>query len=109
LTGIHCFTFFSSYQIVSHHINIEMSEIAKPVEATPAPAAIGGTDSTPVPSTTPAAATTDSAPATDAITPSSQTAPVAPKDETVEKGAAKVEGPPAGEGILGYKKPGLIQ
>jgi hypothetical protein len=109
LPGIPFFTFFRSYQIVLHHVHIKMSEMAKPVEATPAPAAVGGTDSTPVPSPTPAAATTNSTPATDAITSSSETAPVAPKDETVEKGAAKVEVTPAGEGILGYKGPGLIQ
>ncbi len=86
-----------------------MSEVAKPVEATPAPAAVGGTDSTPVPSTTPAAAPTGTTPAADPITSASETTPAASKETPLETGAAKVEAIPGSEGILGYKGPGLIQ
>lgn len=86
-----------------------MSEVAKPTEVTPATAAIGGTDSTTMPSTTPAVATTESTPATDTITSASETAPAASKEEIVGNGEGKVEATPGSEGILGYKGPGLIQ
>lgn len=87
-----------------------MSEVAKLVEPTPAPAAVGGTHSTQSP-TTPAAVpiSTGSNPGADAITSVSETAPAASTEETVDKGENKVEASPAGEGILGYKGPGLIQ
>ncbi len=110
MADLHLLNSFRSYQVISHHINITMSEVAKPTEATPAPAAIGGADSAPLPSTTPAAAATEPTPTTtDTITSASETAPTAPKEETVEQGEAKVEATPASEAILGYKGPGLIQ
>ena len=86
-----------------------MSEVAKHAEATPAPAAVGGTDSTPIASTTLPAAATSATPATDTITSASETTPAASKETPLDNGAAKVEGVPANEGILGYKGPGLIQ
>jgi hypothetical protein len=108
---IHQSTLSPLYQVVSYQIksNVEMSEVAKPVEATPAPTAVGGTDSTPVPSTASAAAATGATPAADTITSTSETAPAASKEIPIDNGAAKVEGVPASEGILGYKGPGLIQ
>ena len=86
-----------------------MSEVAKPVETAPATAVVGGTDSTSVPSTTPAAATSEPTPATNTITSAGETAPAAPRTETVDKGEAKEARTPVSEGILGYKGPGLIQ
>ena len=86
-----------------------MSEVAKPLEATGAPTAVGGTDTNPVPSTAPVTATSEASPAVDTITSASESAPVASKPETVEKSEAKVEAVPATEGVLGYKGPGLIQ
>lgn len=86
------------------------AEVAKPVEAMPAPAAVGGTDSTPVvASSSPAAATSGSTPATDTITSASETAPPTSKEQVLDNGEAKVEATPASEGTLGYKGPGLIQ
>ncbi|KAF7508708.1 hypothetical protein GJ744_008955 [Endocarpon pusillum] len=75
----------------------------------PTTGVVGGTDSTPVPSTAPAAVTTEPTPATDTITPASDTAAAATQDETAGKGEARLEGGSASEGILGYKGPGLIQ
>ncbi|ERF73484.1 hypothetical protein EPUS_04107 [Endocarpon pusillum Z07020] len=86
-----------------------MAAPALPTVMPPTTGAVGGTDSTPVPSTAPAAATTEPNPATDTITSVSDTAAAATQDETAGKGEAKLEGGPASEGILGYKGPGLIQ
>ena len=86
-----------------------MAAPASPTVMPPTTGAVGGTDSTPVPSTAPAAATTEPNPATDTITSASDTAAAATQDDTVGKAEARLEGSPASEGILGYKGPGLIQ
>lgn len=86
-----------------------MSEIAKPVDPTPAPAAVGGTYSTSIPSTTPATTATGATPAADTITSATETTPAGSKGTSLETGVAKVEAVPGSEGILGYKGPGLIQ
>lgn len=84
-----------------------MSEVAKPVEATPNPAAVAGTDSTLLPSNTPHVAGNETSPRTDtilsALTNPTGTAEIVDKDET------KVEATSASESILGYKGPGLLQ
>lgn len=92
-----------------YHIIVEMSEVAKPTEPTPAATSTEGTESATAPSTTPAAATTETTPAVDSITPAGDTPAAPSKEETTKDGEAKVEAVPANEGTLGYKGPGLIQ
>lgn len=86
-----------------------MSEVTKPFETTPGPAVVGGTDSTPLPSTTPAVTNTESTPATGNVNSPTETATAEVNAETTGTGEAKVEVTHADEGILGYKGPGLIQ
>lgn len=84
-----------------------MSEVAKPTEATSKPAVVGGTDSTPLPSTTPHVAGNETSPRTDTVM-SALTNPTGAAD-VVNKDEAKAEDTPASESVLGYKGPGLLQ